>query len=241
MSEKVTTPVSRRSRPAKAALSREVIVESAMRLLDREGIDAVTMRRVAQELDTGPASLYVYIDNRDHLLALLLDRAMGEIELPPETAGDWRARALQLVQNGVETLTQRRGLAFISLATIPVGPNALAASEYMLSLLLAGGIDPATAAWGVDLIALYVNAFAAEQTMYLSRQEQGQTQAGYLAKVDEAFAALPPETFPHMLAMRSLLLAGSGEERFTWSIQVILNGLLATPPPAPSVSAAGED
>ena len=211
-----------------------------MSLLDREGIDAVTMRRVAQELDTGPASLYVYIENRDHLLALLLDRAMGEIAQPSESEGDWRSRAVQFVQNGVETLTRRRGLAFVSLATIPTGPNALAASEYMLRQLLAGGIDPATAAWGVDLIALYVNAFAAEQTLFLARQEEGQTEAGYFAKVDAAFRALPTDRFPIILAMRQLLLSGSGEERFIWSIQVILNGLLATPPPQPATMVSGE-
>ena len=65
-------PKSRRERPAKSPLSQGVIVEAALGLIDSEGVDAVTMRRVAQELDTGPASLYVYVSNRRHLLALVV-------------------------------------------------------------------------------------------------------------------------------------------------------------------------
>ena len=72
---------STRDRPAKAPLSEQVIVDAALEILRAEGLDAVTMRSVAAELDTGPASLYVYIRGRDELREAILDRVSSTIEL----------------------------------------------------------------------------------------------------------------------------------------------------------------
>ena len=67
MSPEASAPRSRRARPAKTALSRETIVDTALDIVRSEGIDALTMRRLAQALDTGPASLYVYVANQAEL------------------------------------------------------------------------------------------------------------------------------------------------------------------------------
>src|SRR3954453_19067426 len=73
-------PRSRRERPAKPPLSRDALVAAALEIARTEGVDAVSMRRVAQALDTGPASLYVYVADRDELHELLFDAAIGRIE-----------------------------------------------------------------------------------------------------------------------------------------------------------------
>ncbi|MDQ2653963.1 MAG: TetR/AcrR family transcriptional regulator, partial [Chloroflexota bacterium] len=137
-------------------MSQRVIVEAALRLVDSEGLDAVTMRRVAQELDTGPASLYVYVSNRRHLLDLLLDQVMAEITVPTE--GTWQERLIGLLQNSVATLGRRRGLALVALGMIPTGQNAMAVQEHVLGLLREGGLEDAAIAWAVDLLALLVTA-----------------------------------------------------------------------------------
>lgn len=232
MTSKSSAPRSRRARPAKDPLSRDLIVETALRILDRDGIDALTMRRMAQELDTGPASLYVYIENRDQLLKLVLDRVMGEVVIPDAGLGDWRARLQALLAASVETLSLRRGLPLVALAAIPTGPNALAITEAVMALLREGGIDDAAIAWGVDLLAIYVTATAAEQGIYHDLMAEGQTEATLLAQVDRAFQDLPADRYPLVLALRGLLLSGSGDARQHWGVNVILNGLLATPPPA---------
>lgn len=225
-------PQSRRARPAKAPLSRDVIVETALRVLDQDGIEALTMRRVAQELDTGPASLYVYIENRDQLLKLVLDRVMGEVALPSAEAGDWRARLMLVITSSIEVLSRRRGLPLVALATIPVGPNALAITEAIMALLREGGVDDAAIAWGVDLLGLYVTATAAEQSIYHDLLAKGQTEAGFLDQVERAFQALPADRYPLVRSLRGLLLSGTGDERQHWAVNVILNGLMMTPPPA---------
>src|ERR1700677_3176021 len=79
---------STRDRPAKAPLSKEAVVDAALAILDSDGLDAVTMRRVATALDTGAASLYVYVSGREGLFQAMLDRVTATIELeaPPPFA-----------------------------------------------------------------------------------------------------------------------------------------------------------
>ena len=82
---------------ARVAISQDLIVETAIRVLDAEGLDAVSMRRVAQELETGAASLYAHVANKKELLDLVFDRIVGEIELPaPGPAETWREQIREL-------------------------------------------------------------------------------------------------------------------------------------------------
>src|SRR3954452_15142425 len=84
------SPRSRRARPAKPALSREAIVDAALEIVRAEGIDALSMRRLAQALDTGPASLYVYVANQAELWELLFDAALASVETEPTDPARWR-------------------------------------------------------------------------------------------------------------------------------------------------------
>ena len=79
-----------RQRPARAPLSREAIVDAALRVLDREGAAGLSMRRVADELGTGPASLYWHVANKDALIDLIVDRVAGEVPLPEPDPDRWQ-------------------------------------------------------------------------------------------------------------------------------------------------------
>ena len=81
---------STRDRPAKAPLSQDAVVDAALAILQSEGLEAVTMRRVAQALDTGAASLYVYVPNREGLLQAMLNRVTATIKLEPPNPSRWR-------------------------------------------------------------------------------------------------------------------------------------------------------
>ena len=73
---------SNQRKPARAPLTQDLIVDTALAVLAEEGIEAVTMRRVAQGLDTGPASLYAHVSNKEELHELMADRVLGEVPLP---------------------------------------------------------------------------------------------------------------------------------------------------------------
>jgi AcrR family transcriptional regulator len=90
MSARHREPVSRRGGPVRPALSRTAIVEAALAVADADGLDAVSMRRVAEELETGASALYVYVDNRDDLLDAMFDHVMAGVAVADLPAGDWR-------------------------------------------------------------------------------------------------------------------------------------------------------
>lgn len=215
-------PVSRRDRPAKAPLSRDVIVRTGLRILDRDGLDALTMRRVAQELDTGPASLYVYVRNRDDLMVAMLDEALGQVTVAEE--GDWRDRLQSLAFATMEAMSRHEGLALVALGGIPMGLNALLILDRMLALLKDAGLDDITAAWAIDQIYLYITAGAVEQNAYNAKETD---QADHLAEVDRHYAALPADRYPMITSLRAALL--SDGDRQSWGLQILINGILSTP------------
>ncbi|MEV0348334.1 TetR/AcrR family transcriptional regulator C-terminal domain-containing protein [Nonomuraea sp. NPDC050680] len=215
-------PVSRRARPAKAPLSRDAIIEAGLRILDRDGLEALTMRRVAQELDTGAASLYVYVKDRDDLMAAMLDEALGRVGFTAE--GTWQERLRALVDSATEEMSRHEGLALVALGSIPTGANALLVLDRMLALLKEGGLDDTTATWAVDLIYLHITAGGAEQSAYNTK---GMEQNAHIAEVDRHYAALPADRYPMITSMREELLSGGDRER--WGLQVLINGILNTP------------
>jgi AcrR family transcriptional regulator len=217
-----TEPVSRRARPAKAPLSRDVIVRTGLEVLDREGLDALTMRRVAQVLDTGAASLYVYVKNRDDLMVAMLEEALGQVVLPVD--GAWQERLQLLVANTIEAMSRHEGLALVALGGIPTGLNALLVMDRMLAILKEGGLDDTTAAWAVDLLYLHITVAGAEQAAYNTKK---MTAADHIAEVRRHYAALPADRYPMVTSMGDALFSPGDRDR--WAIQVFINGLLGTP------------
>src|SRR5690348_2436203 len=102
-------PVSRRDRPAKSPLSREALVAAALDVMRQEGLERLTMRRLAAELDTGPASLYVYVRNTAELHGAILDELVAGLEQPG--AGEWREQLIDLLSAYTELLFAHPGLA----------------------------------------------------------------------------------------------------------------------------------
>ncbi|MFD8010756.1 TetR/AcrR family transcriptional regulator [Streptomyces sp. NPDC058955] len=220
-----TQPVSRRARPAKAPLSRDVIVRTGLEILDRDGLGALTMRRVAKELDTGPASLYVYVAHRDDLMAAMLDEALAPVPRTPLPAdGDWREHLHVLAGAAVEAMSRHEGLAQVALGAIPTGENVLLVLDRMLALLKAGDLTDTTAAWAVDLLWLHLAAAAAEQSAYNTK---GSDEESTLADADRRYAALPADRYPMITSLRQALF--SPGDRDTWGLDVLINGILHTP------------
>jgi len=218
--------VSRRNRPAKAPLSRDVIVSMALDILERDGAAGLSLRRVATALDTGAASLYVYLSNLDELHALMLDAALAAVKTTDVRALPWRARLKKLLASYLQVLCDRQGLAQLALSTIPCGPNTLRIWEQLLGLLKEGGVDGTKAAWGVDLLALYVTAIAAEQSIRQGDQA--------LERVRNAMSGISAEEFPHLFAARTTLLSGEGEARGAWALDIIIEGIVSGASPKPA-------
>src|ERR1700742_2887071 len=188
----MTAPRSRRERPAKPALTRAGIIATAVTLLRAEGLERVTMRRLAQELDTGPASLYVYVRNTAELHAAVLDELLGVVDLGPATAaGAWQDRLVAILVSYTTVLFEHPGLAQSALVARPTGDHYLRLLETLLALLDEGGVPADRAAWAVDLLLQFGTATAAE---HAGRDDD-------TALTDTLAAVLRrPATHPHLAA-----------------------------------------
>lgn len=209
---------SRRGGNVKVPLSRDRIVDEALGLLVREGLDGMSLRAVAAALETGAASLYVYVDGLDSLRALVLDRALERVSTPVNRRRGWRARLTAVLESYIRVLTATPGLAQLALSTIAAGPSSLRVIEALLEALDDGGLDPATAAWAVDLLLLYATAIGAEHSRPDAAKRMG--------PVARALSLVSSREFPRVHAVRDELLSGKGGERFEWAVDTLIAGVL---------------
>jgi AcrR family transcriptional regulator len=223
-------PQSRRERPAKSPLSRESIVEAALAITREEGLDAVSMRRVAQALDTGPASLYVYVANRDELHALLFDAALGTIAVEDTEPARWREQLHGLAERMVKAMVEDfPGIGIMGMAAIPTGDNALRITESMMSLLRAGGASDEALAYAPDLLSLYITSIAYEQALYDELYADPDYEKREIERISRRFMSLPADRYPTLASVMALMTRGTGPERFALGLDIIVNGLLSTP------------
>jgi AcrR family transcriptional regulator len=217
-------PRSTRDRPAKPPLSEDLIVETALKVLRAEGLDAVTMRRVATELDTGPASLYVYIGGRDELRREMLDRVAGSVPIEEPDPDRWREQLHRLLTGVLRAMEAHPGIATVAVGDPPTSERTLLVADYMMGLLLAGGITPQDAAWACDILPLITTASAMETVVHTGR---GHTEAATVERLDAVWGALDPDRFPNIVKYGDELISGSGDDRFTFAVDVFLDGLVA--------------
>jgi AcrR family transcriptional regulator len=213
---------SEKRRSARSGLSRDAIVDAALTVLDRHGLDGLSMRRVAEELDTGPASLYWHVADKDQLLNVVLDRVIGKISLPEPDPDRWQEQLREFAHAGRAAFREHRDIARASLGRIPMGPSLLRTVEWQLELLQGAGIPARPAAWFGDLFALYIAAHAIEDTIASGSdaEETAEAMGAYMASI-------PPERFPHLMAASSELMAGGADERFDFGLELLLRGLAA--------------
>jgi AcrR family transcriptional regulator len=138
-------------RPARH--SRDEITAVAVAIADREGLDAVSMRRVAADLGTGAASLYRYVSTRDDLLDLMTDATGAEYVLTPLTspADDWLAALLDLGEQGRAIMRRHPWLPPLVMTRSVLGPHGLALLEHFLEALAA---HPASTAAKLETFAI---------------------------------------------------------------------------------------
>ena len=213
-------PPLKRERTPKPPLTREKIIATALALVQAEGIARVSMRRIAAELDTGPASLYAYVKNTEDLYAQILDALLAPVT-PIGSEGSWRERLIALLASYTNVLFEHPQIARLSMITRPSGPNYLAIVETVLTLLGDGGVPNRGAAWALDLLLDFATATAAGR-------DSG---TASVSALETAIGSVSSERYPHISVLGSEILSGEASARFTWGLNVIINGVMSTPRP----------
>ena len=135
-------PVSAGRRAGRRPLSREQIVTAGVAIADGEGLEAVSMPRLARSLDTAPMSLYRHVPDKDALVGLMLDAAIGP---PPEaidTAGSWRERLAAWARSNLEVFRRHPWTLPLVSGTRAMGPHECAWGEAALRAIGAAGLGP---------------------------------------------------------------------------------------------------
>ncbi|MEV6347037.1 TetR/AcrR family transcriptional regulator [Actinoplanes sp. NPDC051851] len=221
----------RRAARARVQLTRDEIVRTALRIVREEGVEGVSMRRVAAEFRTGPSSLYAHVANKDELLRLMFDEICGEIRIPTEIdPARWKEQVKELARESRRVLLTYNDLAGTAMAGVPTGPNALRSSEAMLSMMMAGGVPVEQAAWALDRIFLYLAADAMEFAMWKrSIRESGETPEHFIQGVREDlasyYAQLSPEDLPNLRKNAEAMVSGDNGLRFEFGLDLLVDGL----------------
>jgi AcrR family transcriptional regulator len=216
-----------RARPARVPLSQDAIVHAALRVLDRDGSAGLSMRRVAEELGTGPASLYWHVANKDALVNLIIDRVAGEVALPEPDPDRWQEQLREWLLGVRRVFERHPGVAALTLGRVPTGPNVVRWAEWTLALLRGAGIPDRIAAFAGDLLGLYLGATGYEAAMPAMTSATGEPLSveESVAMIRGYFASLPADQFPNVVATVDELVGGGPEERFELGLDVILRGL----------------
>ena len=212
--------------PRQRGLSQAAIVDAALGIVDREGLDALTMRTVAHALGTGPASLYAYVGSKEQLIELVVERVIGEVRFPGQPDPErWSEQLKDTAREMRRVFASHGDLARASFGRIPVGENALHGAEWMMAVLRAGGLSDRVTALAVDLLSLYVMGVAYEDG--LSRGADPDQVSEFIGQLRAYFESLPVDRFPNFVALADEVTGGDDNSRFEFGLEVLLRGLQA--------------
>ena len=213
-------------RPSRrTALTVEAIVAAAIEVLDEAGVVGLSMRRVADQLGTGAASLYAHVTGKDELLELVFDELVGQVPLPEPDPKIWREQVRQMARDLRAVLSSHRDAALAGLGRIPTTPKTLAAAETLVAILRTGGLSDRAIALGLDQLTLYVAAEAFEEGLMDHGGMTPEDVQRYYDEVHDFYRRLPADRFPVLASIATDMTGPDGEERFEFGLDVLLGGL----------------
>ena len=214
--------------PARTPLTQEAIVDTALRILESEGFDALSMRHVAAELGTGAASLYAHVANKDELLKLCIDRVFADMDFPEPDPDAWVEQLRAAMRQTRRVFQAHPGLARAMLGRVPMGPNGMRLIEGFMGLLRAGELPDKVAAWAGDVVTLYVVASVFEDDIRYSIHGDTSQEAvdAWADEMQGYIKSLPATVFPNMVALAEPMFETGGPDgRFEFGLDLMLRGL----------------
>ncbi|WP_377268565.1 TetR/AcrR family transcriptional regulator [Peterkaempfera sp. SMS 1(5)a] len=221
----------RRPAAARTPLTRDRIVDAAFTVLDREGLDGLSMRQVAAELTVAVSALYAHVSAKDELLELMYHRLFDGYDLPAPDPDHWQDQIRDFARDGRARLLAHRDMARISMAHVPFTAELLPKVEQLLAIFRTAGLPDRISAVAGDVLSTYMDGFTLEEGVWADRLRRGSDDDGtetwkqQRAEMEAYFAALPPDRFPHLVALADRMAEETQDERFELGLEIILRGL----------------
>ncbi|QFZ18362.1 TetR/AcrR family transcriptional regulator [Saccharothrix syringae] len=209
-------------RPSPAPLSRERIVRAALRLADADGLEAVSLRKVAAALGAGPMRLYGYIATKEELLDLVVDAVYAEIR---PTGDGWREVLRSLAESTRQAVHRHEWLADLIGGRPQLGPHALARGEAVVAAL--GGVDldlvmPVVGAVDAYVIGAVRREIAERRAERATGMDKRQWQATFGPYLERTFAT---GRFPALAGVVRDAAHLDADETFRLGLDFLLDGI----------------
>jgi AcrR family transcriptional regulator len=205
-------------------LTRERVVAEALAVIAQDGVQALTMRRLAARLGVVPGALYRHVRNKQQLHDLVLDNVLAEVDLHLDLSLGWTDQLKAVAHRLRQVLEDHPGVADILKTRDPLGPHSLALAEAFLGPLRAAGFHDRDAGLAFFLLVDYTIGFAVGSTP-TSINEQRVRDPATRTQLHQFFRSLPPDRFPALVALGEHVWVDNRDERFTAGLQVLVDGL----------------
>jgi AcrR family transcriptional regulator len=222
-------------RPRKEPITVGRIVAAALQVVETEGFDALTMRRVAAGLQASPGALYAHVRDKSELDDLMIGELCSRVTLPVPDPARWQAQAIDVCGQLRDQYLRYPEIWRATLAAAPNSLDTLRIMEGLLAILQAGGVPLQSAVWASDAAFLYIGAYS---VMALRRLTDKDTDGRAVdrSEVTERLEMLPPDRFPITVAHAGVLTSGEGHDRFDFTLGLLFGGLIPHTAAQPALS-----
>jgi AcrR family transcriptional regulator len=208
-----------------AGLSREKVLTRALAIVDAEGLDALSFRRLATDLGVTPMALYRYVEDKDALLDGIGDLVLSELELPEPTTGDWREQLRTMAHSFRTVLRAHPAVVPIFLSRPLITPAGMRAADAVFGIFSRAGFSPEQS---VPLYQHFTRVMLAH-VMLETEGRRGVTPENQDAQARRArvtFVTRPAAAFPHLVAAAPGFAAPHDSERaFETGLRLLIAGL----------------
>ena len=213
----------------RSSLTSREVARAALAMVERDGLDSLSMRRLADHLGVQAASLYWHVQSKDHLLDLMAGELFSTLQLPlpaPAPGGGWRRGLRDLSAAYYRFLLSHRDAGRIVAGRFVLIGHLARHLEPFAGLLRRGGCADTDIAYGLYAIVIYIQAFVLQQQTPLTGDSgAGAAELDALARIREGLSHLPPDKFPVTTALAEPLTRPDIERRFFFGLDLLIDGL----------------
>ncbi len=208
--------------PGRVSLTRNRVIEAAIALADATGVDALTIRKLAQALDVKPMTIYHHVAGKDAIIDGMVDQVFSEIDLP-STDTDWKSAMRQRASSARSVLARHPWAAPLMESRKTPGPATLEHHDAVLGCLRSGGLSVEMTAHAYAVIDAFIYGFALQEASLPA------TGGNEMAELAEAIIeAAPMDQYSHLMELTTEHILKPGYDfgnEFEFGLDLILNGL----------------